>query len=73
MGFLAPGRPWLGAHIRVQKLRGRDRAPKAERKENFLVSSTAQPVDMGFLLRCGAPPSGSAGPTPHKSSSGARP
>lgn len=55
VGFLAQDVPG-SAHIRVQKLRGRDRAPKAERKENFLVSSTAQPVDTGFLLRCGALP-----------------
>lgn len=73
VGFLAPGCPRLRAHIRVQKLRGRDRAPKERKENSFLVSSTTQPVDTEFLLRCGAPPSGNAEPTPNKSSSGARP
>lgn len=66
--------PPARAHVRVHKLRGQDRAQKEERKKNsFLGSSTARPVDSGFLLGCGAPPSLSAEPTTHKSSSGSRP
>lgn len=78
---MPPARAQVQAHKQ-----GAGQGTEEEREENsFLGSSTARPVDSGFLLGRGAPPSlknkeqpwGSApdvlGPTTHKSSSGAQP